>query len=491
MAITVNTPVTAGTAALEQLEAQINAALLALEKLGGVGYATLAAATAATIDASLTRISVAGAPYIKTVALYDHEFAFTSADGAHWAREDIHKVTDQLPIIVFSSGQSNALAAVAGAPGDIESKGGVWSFESAPVSKDGWVQTEGWKPGFKLSRDYPQQVSLVPVTTLNGNNFPYHFCARLARETGRPVIHLAMALGGTKIAQHLPEAVSGLPPGEVNVWAFVQSMWGKALIAPLPWRTDGATLAGLGLTTADYVLWHQGEANTDAAAAYASDQAANFVRDTLRVFSGWINPLVLTSIAAPIVRADTPIIMGELLNGAPNSDRQREIRQMAAEVSNLRLAPIGWLPSDDDVHFLPSAHPRIADIYHDQIGRGVDDGWTVTIPNDGLYSWRPSHLVGAYAVSDAAGGSRLHFAVGYRVTASLAQVSPWNDAPGINGVSYHDDNALATLATVADNALGVGASKNRLHIRNRRGAPLTLRITPLIRQPLPGNLAAD
>jgi hypothetical protein len=481
---TINITVTEGVATREQLETTVNTALATLQTRAGPGYDTIAAAAADTIDETVSHVTVDGVEFARTTTTYrlggtSGGDQFSSADGAKWVRADLIATNDRLPIVVIATGQSNSLGVSAGNGGDIASRPGVWSYERHPTGD----QTTGWKLGFKNSPDYP--------TGQTGNHFSYHFCARLARATNRPVCHIPYSIGGRDVAEWIP-AGGGLSGATGIMWDNLRSAFAQAQGVALPFRSDSATLASLGLTTADYVLWHQGEANSDGAALYGGSEGANFTRDLLRALRAMEAPSSASSSAAALIRADTPIVMGELLTGGANSDRNLEMLQLANEVTNLRWARVGHLPADDGVHYDAEHIERMADYYWDALHREEGGGFTLTLAAGGFYQFRPSHLAGAYAVSDANGSSRLHFGFGYRVTASSPQISPWNAEPGADLIEYNDNVDLSTLGNTTDTALGLSARKNRIQIRNRRSGSLTLRFVSLVRQPLSSaNLVAD
>lgn len=444
----------------------------------GVGFASVAAAALRNIDTSLSRVEVDGVLFTKTATTYRLGNAaggdqFTSADGAKWVRADLIETNMRQPIVLLIAGQSNAIGASSGNGGVIDSEPGVWSFERF-TSGD---QTQGWKTGFKKSPDF--------ITGQVGNFFGYHFAMRLHRETKRPVVILFDALGGRDVAEWLPGG-GGLSGATGEMWTRLSQVRSGAFSTPLPFRTDGATLDDLGLTTADYFLWHQGEGNADSAALYSSRQGENFKRDLHRMLATFLDPASAGSAETPLIRADTRVVVGELWPGA-SGDRNAELRQVAAEVENVGLARLTDLPAADSLHFDPEQHERMADRYYDGLRANEPKGWDVTIPDDGLYEWRPSHPAGQYAVVSTNGTSEIHVSFGFRVV-STGQITPmWS---GLSFVaSLQDTDLSASLATSADGVLTISAIESRLQIRNRRGASLTLRIIPQTPQPIPGYLS--
>lgn len=458
--------------------------LVTVENTGIPSYASKAAAAAVTIPIFAGYALVDGQIYQRVDGTYTptHEYQFTDQAGIRWVRQDHVRTTLRMPLIVLVSGQSNSLGVSGGNGGDISSQPDVWSYERHPTGS----QTTGWKLGFKQSPDYP--------TGQGGNHYAYHFCARLARETNRPVCMVPYSIGGMDIAEWLP-AGGGLATATGTMWTNLLSAWAQALTVPLPFRTDGATLTSLGLTRADYVLWHQGEENRDSTATYPSgDQGRQFKRDLIRVFNAFLNPASASSPADPLIYPGTQIIMGDLAYGGTDGADQRnaELYQVAAEVAGVKLARIGHIPTSDGIHFAPGHIERIADYCYDQIGPGPSlTGWGVTIAAGGLYEWRPSHAAGAYNITESNGSSRLHFDFGYRVTSAGGQITTIAALPGTWQVQLQDNVDLTTLANTAADNVGISALSGRIQIRNRRSAALTFRITPLTRAPLPAYGAAE
>lgn len=446
-------------------------------------YETKALGMAANIPVQLKRSLISGAIYQQVTPPYTptHENQFIDSAGKLWVDQDYVRPNNKTPIVVIKTGQSNSGGFSGGNGGDITSKPDVWSYERHPVPP----QTTGWKLGFKMSPDYP--------TGQVGNDYAYHFCARLARETGRPVCLIPYSIGGVDVAEWLP-AGGGLVGATGDLWTNLLSAWNQALTVPLPFRSDGATLTTLGLVKADYLLWHQGEENRNSTLTYPSgNQGRQFKRDLIRVFGAFLNPASASSPAAPLIRADTKIIMGDLPYGSIDGcdDRNHELYQVAAEIEGLKLAQIGHIPTVDGVHFDPNQIERIADFNYDLISSTNNiTGWNTTIAVDGLYEWRPSHAAGMYSIHDVNASSRLVFQFGYRVTAS-GQITVPVALPALWSIQMQDNVDLTTLANTTAGQLGISALSGRIQIRNRRAAALTLRITPLTRQPLPGYSATE
>lgn len=448
---------------------------------GPAQFDTFANAEAVTIAQGYTLIADrifqrVTAPYTPT-----HEFQLTDAGGATWVDQRFVRSNNRMPLVVLVSGQSNSLGVSGGNGGDIASQPDVWTYERHPVAP----QTTGWKLGFKESPDYP--------TGQTGNHYAYHFCARLARETNRPVCMVPYSIGGQDIAEWLPGG-GGLSGATGTMWDNLLSAWNQAKTVALPFRSDSATLADLGLTRADYVLWHQGEENRNATATYPTgNQGRQFKRDLIRVFGAWLNPASVSSAADPLIRPDTPILMGEIPYGATDGadDRNHELTQVACEVENVFLARIGHIPTSDGIHFDPDHIERIADYKYDLIGSVPPTGWDVTLADDELYEFRPSHVSGMYTIYSAQAASRLAFAFHYRVTAGAGQISVPAALPGGWLIQLLDNVDLTTLGNATDGQLAVSAFNGRIQIRNRRGASLPLRIQPMTRQPLPGFTVAE
>ncbi|WP_107495652.1 sialate O-acetylesterase [Thalassobius sp. I31.1] len=455
---------------------EVEAGLEALSSNHTPEYLTVSVAAAADIAAP--QVVVEGERYRLVTGSYEptHEFQFTDGEGRRFVREDMLRINDRMPIVVVASGQSNILGSSSGTGGDIASQAGVWSYERHTTGS----QTTGWKLGFKESPDYP--------TGQAGNHFPYHFCARLARETNRPVCMIPYAIGGQDIAEWLPSG-GGLASATGTLWTNLLSARNQALTVPLPFRSDGATLTDLGLGPADYLLWHQGEENRDSTNTYPSgNQATQFKRDTVRVFGAFLEPSSVGSIATPLIREDTPIIIGDLAYGGSDGidDRNPELYQLANEIENISLAKIGWMPTSDGVHFGPTHIERIADKYTDAIRSTSTGGFDVSLEADALFEFRPSHVTGQYSIIETSGASRQFFMFGYRSVASSGQISPTADLPAGYLIDLLSNVDLNTLGNAASGRLSVSSSNGVIQLRNRRGSALNLRIQCLTPQPLPG-----
>jgi hypothetical protein len=445
-------------------------------------YPTLMDAVAATVPWGSVHINVGSEQYFEATLPYTptHEYQFTDQAGRVWVKAEYLRINDRMPLIVIPTGQSNNLGVSGGDGGDIGSQPMVFIYERHPVPP----QTTGWKIGFKMSPDYP--------TGQTGNHFAYHFCARLARVTNRPICMIPYSIGGMDVAEWIPGG-GGVSGATGTMWTNLQSAFAQALTVALPFRSDGATLTDLGLTTADYVLWHQGEENRDSTATYAANQDRNFKRDLGRAFNAFLNPASASSIAPPIIRDDTVIIMGDLPYGGTDGvdDRNPELYQFAAEVSNVSLAKIGWIPTvADGVHFDPNHIERIADLYFDQIGGRSVNHWDVDIADDALYEFRPSHEAGAYDIYETGASSNLRIQFSYRISAVGGQITAWSDLTGTN-VQVFSGTDLTTLGNTTDLFMGISALSGRVQIRNRKGGTVHLRIFPSHRQPLPTYATAE
>lgn len=266
------------------------------------------------------------------------------------------------PIYVIATGQSNMLGhSVDG--GDRSTKNNsVYVFEAIP-SEPG--QTVGWKRAGPSSPDWP----LLPT----GNSLAYQFCDRLQRATGRTVCLLIVAAGGQPVSEWLP--AGGGYGGTGAMWGALAAAHTMALDTPVPGRTDGLTLRGMGRLRADYLLWHQGEADANyRPAPYNAGTDAEYKSRFLRFINAGIDPASVGSSAEPFIWADqTPILMGELFwggtsGGLATDDRNTAIRELDRENPMIVRVSSRNLGSLDGLHFTGSALCTLADRYFERRG---------------------------------------------------------------------------------------------------------------------------
>ena len=241
---------------------------------------------------------------------------------------------DKLPILILVTGQSNSLNSttpgVTG-DGDVQDHPNIWTYEHFPDVD----QTQGWKFGFKTSPDYPIDPGV-------GNAFDYHVAKHLEKTTGRPVLIAKQSAGGQGVAEWLPSG-GGIPGATGSMFSSVSAMFEAAIAAPLPFRRDNKSLIDLGISTADYMLWHQGEADADYRPNPARNGEGEYIETFKSVLSVFLNPSINGSSAAPKINENTQIVVGELLIGGnspgnPTDDRNTDLERIASQIENVSFS---------------------------------------------------------------------------------------------------------------------------------------------------------
>jgi len=272
---------------------------------------------------------------------------------------------DKLPILILVTGQSNSLNSttpgVTG-DGDVQDHPNIWTYEHFPDVD----QTQGWKFGFKTSPDYPIDPGV-------GNAFDYHVAKHLEKTTGRPVLIAKQSAGGQGVAEWLPSG-GGIPGATGSMFSSVSAMFEAAIAAPLPFRRDNKSLIDLGISTADYMLWHQGEADADYRPNPARNGEGEYIETFKSVLSVFLNPSINGSSAAPKINENTQIVVGELLIGGnsagnPTDDRNTDLERIASQIENVSFANCGNLTSTDGLHFDNDQAPRMAQKYIEALSR--------------------------------------------------------------------------------------------------------------------------
>lgn len=203
------------------------------------------------------------------------------------------------PLVVVATGQSNMLGHGPAMVGDRSTEPGVFVlvYDFTTPANSYWLE------GGPDSPDWPFTVSG------NGNaGIAYSFCKSLRREQGRDVYLVMSAAGGQPIAEWLPGG-GGVPGATGAQWAVLMNkcVWAKTN-GPLAVSKSFA-----GLSFADYFLFHQGEADADYQGGTDATWLARF-------------ETFITNCRTPqpsfdnhyLLRPDTPVMVGELLNGGTN-----------------------------------------------------------------------------------------------------------------------------------------------------------------------------
>lgn len=248
-----------------------------------------------------------------------------------------------LPIVVVLVGQSNAL-------GGSGTTGGSGSYKNPNVFV--WEQivgpqttTTGWKACGPNGPDWPFINA--------GNNLGYHFCDLEQRATGRTVLLIQAAQGGAPISEFKPGG---------GIFALLNASMAAARAAAVPGRSDGATLNSLGITGADYLLIHQGEANADYTGRGAGWR--NEVRSVIASYK---------SATYGFVKPGAPVLIGELLHGGtsggnPTDDRNADIEILNNSEPLIASVSSRDLQSDDNLHFTGEALVEFARRFHKRLG---------------------------------------------------------------------------------------------------------------------------
>lgn len=262
---------------------------------------------------------------------------------------------NDLPILIVATGQSNMLghSQTSGSRATINNN--VYMWEQFP----GTGQTEGWKRAGPASTDWP--------FTSTGNSITYHFADMLQRQTGRTVLVVMQAAGGQPIAEWLPGG-----GGVAGATGFMYSTLNGALVgaraAPIPGRTDGATLTSLGIPAGDLLLWHQGEADAD----YRGTTGAQWKGRLRTIISTMRNPAGAGSGADPYIRDDAPVLVGQLLIGGTSGgnstdDRNAQIAELDREERLIGAVSADGLLTSDNLHFDGESLVEFARRYYERM----------------------------------------------------------------------------------------------------------------------------
>ncbi|MGH6922224.1 MAG: DUF2793 domain-containing protein [Propylenella sp.] len=192
------------------------------------------------------------------------------------------------PFLVVAGGQSNMLGADSATDGSKTGHAGFFAWDYSAEEFN--LAALGANP-FNTAASDP-------------NNLAFHFCKRLAEETGRAVYLVLYAVDGSSISgwnsTHFP-----VLDGYVN----------DAIASP--------ELIAAGLTQADVMLWHQGEADEATAAA---------------TYRSGLETLIASARAADWGSARMPFVAGELFRGADKDEQNGTLRRMASDGKDLYLA---------------------------------------------------------------------------------------------------------------------------------------------------------
>lgn len=282
---------------------------------------------------------------------------FTSADGRKW--KPLAPSSTGRPIFVLATGQSNMLGHSGPSTGDRRTlNGSVYVWEQFP----GAGQTAGWKVAGPDSPDWPFLAT--------GNSLAYHFCDALQRATGRPVYLVFHATGGQPIAQWLPGG-GGVAGATGHMFSTLNSVLTSLRAAPLP---TGGTLASHGIEAADIMLWHQGEADAD----YQGTTGAQWIGRFKTMVATMRDPSSGGSGAAPFIKPNAPVLVGELLHGGTNGgavgvgsstdDRNVEIALLDAQEPLVAAVSSRDLDGTDNLHFSGAALQEFGDRYFRRLG---------------------------------------------------------------------------------------------------------------------------
>lgn len=309
---------------------------------GVPAFETWAQASIVTIPVTAKYIIVNGRLYRR---LTSGTGEFTTAGGINWA--PVYVLSElNLPILIIATGQSNMLGGSGASTGERATiNGNVYMWEQFP----GAGQTTGWKAAGPASTDWPFMTT--------GNHLAYHFADMLQRETGRTVLVVHHSVGGTPIAEWMPSG-GGVSGATGTMWSALNSIMTAIRTTAIPGRSDGATLASLGVTEADMLLWHQGEADADYKIATDTRAAtqAQYLQRFRSIISAMRDPAGSSVSADPMLKKAAPVLVGELLiggtsSGSPTDDRNIALRKLGAEEALVTCVPSAGLLSTDNLHF--------------------------------------------------------------------------------------------------------------------------------------------
>lgn len=208
-------------------------------------------------------------------------------------------------ITILFSGQSNCVGYGSGGSWDISPLVTVWNNETNRIDLEGlgnaWVTPDRSANPF-----------------YNGcNNQGIQAANYLAKLTGQQVRLIIVARGGESIKQ-----------------------WHNSLVTGPMYTRLRAILALADVESVDWLLWNQGSADNNLAAYYAAKWDA----------------LIAQLTSDGIVNASTPLVVSETSYLTPAINAA--LRSIAAADPRCGFAPIGTLPTFDEVHFTGAALVR-------------------------------------------------------------------------------------------------------------------------------------
>lgn len=256
------------------------------------------------------------------------------------------------PIFLFFFGQSNTLFhAFTG--GDRSTKNAsVYMFEAVPNGS--LEQTTGWKCAGPDSPDWPHMPT--------GNSWAYQVCDLIQRITGRAVCGLMVAAGGQPIHTFLPvNSIPDLPCG--SQFNAISAAFHLARQHPIPCRTDGKSLADLGITKASAAFCIQGEANAD----YRGYTDGPEWKRQIKLLDAILrDPSVAGLSLLPFIEKEAPLILGELVRGGTSGTNSTDDRNVEINELDREERFIGAISSDalvdggDNLHYAGEMAPEIA-----------------------------------------------------------------------------------------------------------------------------------
>lgn len=277
-----------------------------------------------------------------------------------------------LPILILATGQSNELGHAGTTTGERRMiNGNVYLWEQFPEAG----QTTGWKRAGPASTDWPFMTT--------GNAKFYHFADMVQRMTGRVVLVVQQSVGGTPIAEWMPNG-GGVSGATGFMWQSINASLVAARAAEIPGRTDGATLTSLNWAEADIMIWHQGEADADYRFATDARSAskAQYLQRHRSIIAAMRDPAASGSTAPKMIKAACPVIVGELLIGGTSGgnatdDRNDALRQMGAEDELVACAKSAGLRTTDNLHFDGADLVEYARRYFHALGSFPKASWVV------------------------------------------------------------------------------------------------------------------
>lgn len=226
------------------------------------------------------------------------EDALDLVDQFGLSKESVYKPGDD-PIVIIATGQSNMLAVTQANGGDRTTEPGVFVWDQDFSG----THVKGWHEAGPDAADWPWRGG-----NTNGGIF-YSFARRLRRETKRRVYVIMHAAGGQPIAEFIPGG---------TMWAgLIASIRDAAGSPELAFRAT--------IPLADYLLFHQGEADADYTGTTGEQWLARF-----DAFITAMRTQQPTANNVWPIRAETKVIIGELYRGGvsganPTDSRNVEI----------------------------------------------------------------------------------------------------------------------------------------------------------------------